>query len=471
MDDNKQGENVDAAAHQAARRDYEQQSIETTKLQQLADEAIAWRDSGRDVSAFFGVNQDRLVNELKGRIAVNESRLAELRTRYKDLHPQVQAVLKALDTDKSQLDKESRRAFDAIMSGLQVEKGKEAKARLKLEAAEKRMTELNDARTQYDVLNRKKERDEFFYQQVLAKMREFNLNTKDTQQNITIDYRAVPQPRYFKPNRRLIVAVSIGAGLVLAVGLAFFVSFLDDSIKSQEDVENYLGVNFLSYIPRIQSNDMIERGLHTHLKPASTASEGFRTLRATISLGRNADKLRKITITSTIPSEGKSLFSCNYAIVTAQTGIKTLLVDADLRRPTVQKVFKLQSPAGLAAYLSENVRNLDEIVHTTEVPNLDVVCCGKIPSNPSELLASKRMHQFLREALQRYERIILDCPPISAVADPLVLGAITDGVIYVTKFNKIRRDHVRRSVQRVLDAGIHLMGMVVNDIDFEGRDA
>jgi capsular exopolysaccharide synthesis family protein len=126
---------------------------------------------------------------------------------------------------------------------------------------------------------------------------------------------------------------------------------------------------------------------------------------------------------------------------------------------------------GLSAYLADRVRNLSEIAHTTEVPNLDVVCCGALPSNPSELVSSKRMMQFLEEALQKYDRVVLDCPPVSAVADPLVVGAMSDGVIFVTKFNKIRRQHALRSVQRIQDAGIHIIGLVLNDIDFEGKDS
>jgi capsular exopolysaccharide synthesis family protein len=176
-------------------------------------------------------------------------------------------------------------------------------------------------------------------------------------------------------------------------------------------------------------------------------------------------------VTSTIPSEGKSLVASNFAIVCAQTGLKTLLVDADLRRPSVHKAHQLHSPIGLSAYLQETVHSVDEFIHPTDVPNLDVVCCGAVPPNPSELIGSKRMAQFLKEARARYDRIVLDCPPISAVSDPLVIAAMSDGVLFVIKFNKIRREHARKSVQRLHDAGIHVFGVVLNDIDFEGRDS
>src|SRR5207253_6813179 len=207
-----------------------------------------------------------------------------------------------------------------------------------------------------------------------------------------------------KPKIILTIIFGLFGGVMAGVGLAFFVNYLDDSIKSQDDVETTLGLAFLGYVPNIKTNSVVERDLQAHSHPQSNAAEGFRTIRATLSLTQKAEKLRVISVTSTIPSEGKSLVASNLAIVSAQTGLRTLLVDADLRRPSVHKAFQLHSPIGLSAYLADRVRSIDEIVHTTDVPNLDVVCCGATPSNPSELISSKRMLQFLEEAATRYDR-------------------------------------------------------------------
>src|SRR2546425_507123 len=263
---------------------------------------------------------------------------------------------------------------------------------------------------------------------------------------------------------------AIGA-LGVAIGLAFFVNYLDDSIKNQDDIETYLRLPFLGYIPNIKTNSVLERDMQAHLHPQSNAAEGFRTLRAAIALAPKAERYRALAVTSTIPAEGKSLVASNLSIVMAQTGLKTLLVDADLRRPSIHKVFRLQSPIGLSAYLTEQVGSVDECIHTTEVPHLDVVCCGAVPSSPSELAGSKRMTQFLQEVRNRYDRVVLDCPPVSAVSDPLIIASLSDGVVFVTKFNKIRRDHARKTVRRIQDAGIHILRAVLNDIDFDGKDS
>jgi capsular exopolysaccharide synthesis family protein len=137
----------------------------------------------------------------------------------------------------------------------------------------------------------------------------------------------------------------------------------------------------------------------------------------------------------------------------------------------VHKAFQLHSPTGLSAYLTGETSDLEEITHKSEVPNLDVICCGAIPTSPSELIGSARMTEFLDSVKGKYDRVVLDCPPISAVSDPLVISAKTDGIVFVAKFNKIRREHARRSVQRIQSAGIHIMGVVINDIDFEGKDS
>jgi len=330
---------------------------------------------------------------------------------------------------------------------------------------------LNQLSIQYDVLKREAENSKNIYSNVLVRMKETELMSRMTSNNMLIRDEASLPLRPVKPRIALTIVVGIIGGLAVAFGLAFFVNYLDDSIKSQDDVESYLRLPFLVYIPNIKSNSVVERDLQAHLHPQSNAAEGFRTIRATIALTHKPEKFRVLSITSTIPSEGKSLVASNLAIVHAQTGLRTLLVDADLRRPSVHKAYQLHSPVGLSAFLTKTSDNIDEMVHNTEVKNLDVICCGAVPSNPSELIGSARMMEFLQRVRSRYDRVILDCPPVSAVSDPLIISAMSDGVVYVTKFNKIRREHGRKSVARIQNAGIHILGLVINDIDFEGKDS
>ncbi|MFM8360371.1 MAG: GumC family protein [Verrucomicrobiota bacterium] len=454
-----------------AQEAFELQRIAAESAERTAIDGQKWKEAGSELADFTEIARDPLIQKLKGDLAMSQAQLAGLTNRYRARHPAFISAQATVAAAEKKLREESDRQLTALIDRSKSERAKSETSLAKRESASKEVERLNELRVRYEVLKGKRDRADQMFQLILQKTKEYDISQKDILQNMTIIDRADLPIKHLTPNRPLVISGSFLAGLLLALGLAFFINYLDDSVKSQEDVENYLRMPFLGYIPNIKSASVVERDLQAHLHPTSSAAEGFRTLRAAVSLARNAEKLRTISVSSTIPSEGKSLVASNYAIVLAQTGLRTLLVDADLRRPSVHKAFQLQSPVGLAAYLAERVNKVDEIIHTSEVPNLDIVCCGATPSNPSELISSKRMVQFLEEVSAKYDRIIMDCPPVSAVADPLVIGAMSDGLVYVTKFNKIRREHASRSVQRIGDAGIHIVGLVLNDIDFEGKDS
>lgn len=467
----KDEQNIDAATMRDLKLGYETLRATADVAKQTAQQAREWVAAGKEITDFGPLAKDEQVGFLRKQVNENSSKLAGLRTKYREKHPKVIQVYTQLQSDSQRLRDESERALQAIFQLAELEASREAEALRKYKESVERVFALDEAKIEYDIMEQKVKRVEGFYQTILTKAKDFDIGTKDLLQNMKVQDPAFAPLKAVSPNKPLIFVGSVVGGLAVALGLALFFNFLDDSVKSQEDVENYLRLPFLGYVPNIKSASVVERDLQSHLHPTSSPAEGFRTLRAAISLAKNADKLRVLAFTSTIPSEGKSLVASNFAIVTSQTGLKTLLVDADLRRPSVHKAFQLQSPVGLTAYLAGRTDNMGEFIHTTEVPNLDVICCGAVPPNPSELIGSNRMVRFLEEAARRYDRVILDCPPVSAVSDPLIVGAMADGMIFVTKFNKIRREHAQRSVQRIQDAGIHLVGLVLNDIDFEGKDS
>ena len=454
-----------------SREAYELQRRNSDKLSKIAEGAQRHRAEGKDIAEYPDIREDIQVAKARSDLNTSLATLAQVSSRYRPKHTKYIQAAGAVASLREALNTEAEKVYQGLLQKAETEKQNTARQMEQFKLAEADKEKLSGLKVDYDVYNQQKERAEVIYKLLVQKVKEYDLARNDILQNMIPIDKAVSGSQPVKPRKVLIISGGVIGGLLLAIGLAFLMNHLDDSVKSQEDVENYLRLPFLGYIPNIKSSSVVERDLQAHLHPTSSAAEGFRTLRASVALARNADKLRNIAVSSTIPSEGKSLVASNFAIVTAQTGLKTLLVDADLRRPSVHKAFELQSPVGLAAYLAERVNSVDEIIHNTDVQHLDVVCCGAIPSNPSELISSKRMVQFLEEVSKRYDRVVLDCPPISAVADPLVVGAMCDGLLFVTKFNKIRREHALRSVQRIHDAGIHPVGLVLNDIDFEGKDS
>src|SRR5205814_958962 len=284
-------------------------------------------------------------------LSEKEALLANLLKRYKDKYPDVIRVREEIASLKDSIRKESQKVRQAIRAEAELAKAKETTMAAELKKKEQESFDLSQLRIQYDVLSRQADQSKLLYNVVLQRMKETDLTSKDKAQNMRVVDKAVVPMNPIKPRVVLTLFLGVIGGLGVAMGLAFFVNYLDDSIKSQDDVETYLRLPFLGYVPNIKTNSVLERDLQAHLHPQSNAAEGFRTIRAAIALAPKSDQYHLLAITSTIPAEGKSLVASNLAIVTAQTGLKTLLVDADLRRPSVHKVFRLQSPVGLSSYL------------------------------------------------------------------------------------------------------------------------
>jgi capsular exopolysaccharide synthesis family protein len=454
-----------------AQTDYNRAQAEATAAREIAEEITRLVNSGTSLDVIPDVSQSLAVRELKVRLAEKEAVLEGLLTRYKEKWPDVIQARRDIESVRDSIDAESQRIYESILARAQIAEATERKMREVLESKQQELLEHNRLRIDYEALVRRAEQAKMMLNNLLARTEELEVSAKNSVNNMRIVDEAPLPLLPVKPRIPVVLVLGILGGLGVGLGLAFFVNYLDDSIKSQDDIETYLNLPFLGYVPNIKSDNIHERDLHAHQHPRSTAAESFRTVRAAISLAPRADKMRVFGVTSSIPSEGKSLCASNFAIVTAQSGLRTVLVDADLRRPSVHKAFQIHAPIGLSSYLEGEVERLDDIIHKSDVPNLDVIACGPIPSTPSELLDTPQMAKLLAELRQRYDRVVIDCPPISAVSDPLVMGAKSDGVLYVMKFKKIRREHARRSVQRIQDAGIQIVGVLLNDIDFEGRDS
>ena len=465
------GENIVRQALLQAQTDLSRVRAESAQAQQAVAEIDRLINDGQPIDTIPAVAQSLVVQEIRKQIDLEVANLAALSKRYRAKYPAVIAAQSKLDALQNSLVAECEKQMQTVRNNAALLKVNEEKLAQMVATEKAQQQQLNQLKIKYDILKRDAENNKSIHSNVLVRMKETELMSRLNSNNMRIvDLASIPL-KPIKPRLVLTVLAGLVAAVAVSLALAFFVSYLDDSIKSQDDIENHLRLPFLGYIPNIKTNSVVERDLQAHLHPQSNAAEGFRTIRATVSLTHKPDKFRVVTVTSTIPSEGKSLVASNLAIVHAQTGLKTLLVDADLRRPSVHKAYQLHSPVGLSAFLTRETDDVGEITHVSEVPNLDVICCGSIPTNPSELIGSSRMAEFLQRVRSQYDRVVLDCPPVSAVSDPLIISAMADGVVYVTKFNKIRREHGRKSVQRIQNAGIHILGVVINDIDFEGKDS
>ena len=454
-----------------AQADYDRAHNSSVSLQAAANEAQRVFNETGQYSSIPTVVDDITIKTTRNSLALAQSDLAALLERYLEKHPKIIEKRSAINILTQSMEDSEKRIYDSILTKARFAQANDKKLGEVLTIRKSEQQSMNQKSIEYYNLERIALQAEAMYKLAMQRLKETELQEKDIVQNMHVIDLATPPTSPIKPRKAIILFIGLFGGLGAGVGLVFFVNFLDDSIKSQDDIENYLKLSFLGYIPNIKTNSIIERDMQAHLYPQSNSAEAFRTVRAAIVLSNQGNEIQILAVTSTVPSEGKSLVASNHAIVTAQTGAKTLLVDCDLRRPSVHKAFQIQSPKGLTSYLQGKVDSIESIAHDTEVPNLDIICCGAVPNNPSELAGSQRMLDFVNEIREKYEKVIFDCPPVSAVSDPLIIASMADGTVFVNKFNKIRREHARKTVQRVQDAGINIIGVAINDLDFEGKDS
>jgi succinoglycan biosynthesis transport protein ExoP len=251
-------------------------------------------------------------------------------------------------------------------------------------------------------------------------------------------------------------------GLMIAGGIAFLLEYLDDTIKTPDDVASVLGLTTLGSIVRLEGTTYPEK-LVTHQTGHSPAGEAYRMLRSNIQFTSNGRPVRTLLVTSASPMEGKSITLANMGVVFAQNGLRTVLVDSDLRRPVLHKIFQVSNRVGLSNTLLAPVAKLsEEAIQPTEIENLRVMTSGPLPPNPSELLGSARMSQLIGELTEFADVVIFDSPPVLSATDAALLANRLDATILVADAGRTRRETALRAVDQLQRAGSNLLGGVVN---------
>jgi capsular exopolysaccharide synthesis family protein len=289
------------------------------------------------------------------------------------------------------------------------------------------------------------------------------------------------------------ILVGMAVGLTFGVGFAFFPEYLDNSLKSPEDINRYLDLPTLGMIPKLESlsgkkgygnyengkaygslpqaidpglpADVVQRvDLIVHQAPSSLMAEAYRSVRTSLLLSSSGHPPRTIVVTSASPSEGKTVTAVNLAISLTQTGAKVVLIDADMRKPRVHGVFSLGNSIGLSAFLA-GTSTLKEVIHQTEIPGLLVIPCGVTPPNPGELVLSEGFRKMIDTLREYFDYVVLDSPPIGNVSDARILSVGADSTILVVKAFSTTRHHAHEAVAYLKNARARIGGVVLNDVD------
>ena len=326
---------------------------------------------------------------------------------------------------------------------------------------------LNEKFVQYGALKREVETNRAMYEALFARLKEQNVTEESQSVNVWVIEKAETPVRPAKPNKKQNLLLGIVFGLFGGTCLAFFIEYLDNTIKTPEEAEERLGLPMLGVIEHCKFGKAgeVSQELISLYEKHSANVESFKALRTSVLLSSSDKPPGAIVVTSMMPGEGKTTVAANLAITIAQTGQRVLFIDGDMRKPRLHKIFKLDnSLGGLSTYLA-GAPDGEEICQQGPLPSLSIIPAGPLPPDPSELLSSIRLKEFLSEQQNNFDIIIFDSAPIISVTDSLIISKSVDGVVVVTRAAATTYDVVRKGIKSLTDVNANILGMVVNGFD------
>lgn len=442
----------------------------TLRAQREQYEGLRERDPLKDTTPELQDNP--VIQRLKETYATEYQKLIDLQGKYLDKHPAILAHEARLEAIRADIKNEARLSLQALDGAYNAKLKEEKDLSVEFERTTQQALLLESRATEYNRLKRNFERLQKLSEQIGGREKESSLAAHLKTNNVYILDRAQLPEAAIRPNPLTVCGGALVVGLLLGLGLAFLLDMLDSSIKTQEDIETRMHLPFLGIVPRIQAAERENlKGppeLFIHDKPKSPIAECCRSIRTSLMFMSPDKPLRKILVTSGEPQEGKSMTAVNLSITLAQSGQRVLLIDTDMRRPRIHKIFKLPMLTGFSSLVAGE-GTIEGAVRGTEVPNLSVIPCGPIPPNPSELLHSERCKTVLAELCERFDRVVLDSPPLAVVTDAAILSQLCDGTVLVAKSGKTSRELLARERKMLVDIKSNILGCVLNDLDLANR--
>jgi succinoglycan biosynthesis transport protein ExoP len=434
-----------------------------------------------DLSTMPQVISNPVVQELKIKLLNLEGEYLDALQKFREKHPVVLALQTQMTGLKNQLAVEIQQIAAGMKNEYELALAQEQELVTALEQQKTEALTLNQKAITFGILQEEAQSNRLMYNTLLQKTKEMSVTERLETSNIRLVDRATIPNAPIAPRTQRNGALAMLMGLILGATLAFLLEYMDNSLKIPEDVTQYLDIPFLGFIPEMSGefapSNVIKQVEATIVAttPKSIVSEAYRSLRTSVlfsMLHESAEAHEPgsvVLITSSEPSEGKSCTTANLGIAMAQSGRKTLIIDCDFRKPVMHQVFGVSNENGFAdvltnAHISGSKRGL---IKRTAIPNLDVIPCGKIPSNPSELLGSEITRVAIGALRERYETILIDSPPVNTVTDPVILSGLATGVIIVIRAGMTRRDLVQRTRNQLRSVSAKILGGVLNGVNIQ----
>lgn len=406
------------------------------------------------------------LTKLKDRVFLLRNDVSDLQSRYLDEHPKLLEAREKLAAAEKDFARELSNIVISTEAELKEATERERNLMAMFDSTKTEVFELEKKKVELDKFKNDSENAKRQYDSVYKRLKDIELSGLLRTSNVRVLDAARPVLAPVRPNVPQGVLMGLIGGLLMGLALALLLEFLDSSITSQQQIEERLGLTFLGFVPTIPETTGSSPDLHIHREPKSLIAECMRAIRTNV-LFMSPDKpFKRMLVTSSGPQEGKSTTTINLGIAMAQSGNRVLIIDTDMRRPRVHKAFGVPNDVGVSS-LIVGEQQIDDAIKSTEVPGLFVMPCGPIPPNPAELLHTKAFADLLNKLGDRFDRIILDSPPVGAVADAIVLATQVDGVVVVLKAGQTNRDVAMRTVRALRDVKAPLYGAVLNDVDLE----
>ncbi len=444
--------------------------LERIRVEELLKQVESFRDQGRDLLEISYIAGHGSVTALSLKLAELRRNQAILAERYLERHPKMIDVANEIAVVEGQLADAFGLAIADLRTTLQKVRSNEASMQEEYNSAEREQRRLNDLSVEHNSLMNQAQIKRANYAQVVNRRTEVDTQQREESVPVQPLDKAYPAGAPFTPNVPGIIKSSVLIFVLVFVGVAVGLSFIDDRIKSAWDVEHFIGVNLLGIIPDLSALKDEEKYSLVLENRQVPGTESFLSVYSAAKIHSKLDFPKSLLVTSTIPGEGKTLISCNLSGGFARHGRKTLLIDCDLRRPMLHRHFQMENDRGLIPWFEnggtiEGTLENDPHLGIVKVgENLSLLRSGGRSRIPTELLESKEFVQVLDRLQKEYELIVIDSPPLGAVTDSLLIAEHADEVIYVCRFNRAYRKHIRQYVKALQSAKREMLGIVLNGL-------
>ena len=456
-------------------------AVTPQKLSELGTQLIQAESRRKELEAMYSkitrdmeaaetvpaIGDDATMRTLRSQILQAEQKIREMSSKFGVKHPVMINAMGDLEVLTKKKEQEINRIIQTVKNDYELASIRENDLRAQMERTKNEAVNLNDKFMQYGIFKRDIETNRQLYDALLVKMKEQSITEETNPVNLWMVEKAAVPDAPSSPRKKVNLLLGLVVGLFGGIGLAFFVEYLDDSIKTPEETEVILGAPVLGVVSDYRNK---EHAIETIVRdePNSFFSEAFKSLRTAVLLSSAKQPPKLILVTSSLPGEGKTTTSVNLALSMVQSGKRVLLIDGDMRKPRIHQVLELDNSKGLSTFLAGASRS--DSMQKGPLPNLVVITAGPIPPNPSELLTAERLPELLDTLRSKFDFIICDSPPLLSVTDALILSRMFDGTMVVARSHRTTFRMAAKALKSLADIQSPVLGLFINGLKLKKAD-